>query len=60
MLQIRVIDCGVDHIYPSLSARFGVSYKLMGGYDLVGNAYTGDLDSQMVMWVFRLLFDKIR
>ncbi|KAJ7767725.1 subtilisin-like protease [Mycena metata] len=35
------IDTGVDYTHKYLGAGFGPGFKVAGGYDLVGDAYTG-------------------
>jgi hypothetical protein len=32
---------GVDYTHPSLGGGFGPNFKVIGGYDFVGNAYDG-------------------
>ncbi|KAI8346175.1 peptidase S8/S53 domain-containing protein [Blakeslea trispora] len=38
---VGVIDSGVDYMHPALGGGFGKGYKVVAGYDLVGDAYTG-------------------
>ncbi|KAL3419622.1 Minor extracellular protease vpr 12 [Phlyctema vagabunda] len=40
-LFIGVIDTGVDYKHPALGGCFGPGCKVVAGYDLVGDAYTG-------------------
>ncbi|KAI7904229.1 peptidase S8/S53 domain-containing protein [Cokeromyces recurvatus] len=40
-ILIGVIDTGVDYLHPALGGGFGPGYKVVKGYDLVGNNYTG-------------------
>ncbi|CAE6415692.1 unnamed protein product [Rhizoctonia solani] len=40
-ITIGIIDTGVDYNHPALGAGFGPGYKVIGGYDFVGDAYTG-------------------
>ncbi|RDW71221.1 hypothetical protein BP6252_07784 [Coleophoma cylindrospora] len=39
---IGIVDTGVDYTHPALGGGFGPGYKVVTGYDLVGDAYTGD------------------
>lgn len=38
---VGVIDSGVDYLHPALGGGFGKGFKVIKGYDLVGDAYTG-------------------
>ncbi|KAI7904209.1 peptidase S8/S53 domain-containing protein [Cokeromyces recurvatus] len=40
-ILVGVIDTGVDYLHPALGGGFGHGYKVVKGYDLVGNNYTG-------------------
>ncbi|CAE6497433.1 unnamed protein product [Rhizoctonia solani] len=40
-IKIGIIDTGVDYNHPALGAGFGPGHKIIGGYDFVGDAYTG-------------------
>lgn len=40
-LFIGVVDTGVDYNHPALGGGFGPGHKVVAGYDLVGNDYTG-------------------
>lgn len=40
-IKIGVIDSGVDYLNPTLGGGFGPGFLVAGGYDFVGNAYTG-------------------
>ncbi|KAG8734128.1 hypothetical protein FRC11_011391 [Ceratobasidium sp. 423] len=40
-ITIGIIDTGVDYNHPALGAGFGPGHKIVGGYDFVGDAYTG-------------------
>ncbi|KAJ7026846.1 subtilisin-like protease [Mycena alexandri] len=40
-VKIGIIDTGVDYTHEYLGAGFGPGFKVAGGYDLVGDAYTG-------------------
>ncbi|KAI0045501.1 subtilisin-like protease [Auriscalpium vulgare] len=40
-VKIGIIDTGVDYTHPSLGSGFGQGYKVAGGYDFVGDDYTG-------------------
>ncbi|CAE7144667.1 unnamed protein product [Rhizoctonia solani] len=44
-IKIGIIDSGVDYTHPSLGGKFGPGNKIIGGYDFVGDAYTGSFDS---------------
>ena len=35
------IDTGIDYKHPSLGGGFGQGFLVAGGYDFVGDAYTG-------------------
>ncbi|KAG1471649.1 hypothetical protein G6F56_002002 [Rhizopus delemar] len=39
---VGILDTGVDYLHPALGGGFGEGYKVSTGYDLVGDAYTGD------------------
>ncbi|CAE6407387.1 unnamed protein product [Rhizoctonia solani] len=43
-IKIGIIDSGIDYTHPSLGGAFGPGNKVIGGYDLVGDAYTGETD----------------
>ncbi|KAL9557641.1 hypothetical protein MBANPS3_001291 [Mucor bainieri] len=38
---VGVIDSGIDYLHPALGGGFGKGFKVIKGYDLVGDAYTG-------------------
>ncbi|KAK4517454.1 Transmembrane osmosensor [Mucor velutinosus] len=38
---VGVLDTGVDYLHPALGGGFGKGFKVIKGYDLVGDAYTG-------------------
>ncbi|KAJ7693337.1 pyrolysin [Mycena rosella] len=40
-VKIGILDTGIDYTHPFLGAGFGPGFKVAGGYDLVGDAYTG-------------------
>lgn len=40
-VRIAVIDSGIDYRHPALGGGFGKGFKVAGGYDLVGEDYTG-------------------
>ncbi|KAI0043794.1 pyrolysin [Auriscalpium vulgare] len=40
-INIGIIDTGVDYTHPALGGGFGAGYKIVGGYDFVGDAYDG-------------------
>lgn len=35
------IDTGVDYNHPALGGGYGKGFKIVGGYDFVGDNYTG-------------------
>ncbi|KAJ3086944.1 hypothetical protein HDU96_004704, partial [Phlyctochytrium bullatum] len=41
-VKVAVIDSGIAYDHPALGGGFGPGYKVAFGYDLVGDAYTGD------------------
>ncbi|QRW07894.1 pyrolysin [Ceratobasidium sp. AG-Ba] len=42
---IGIIDTGIDYTHPDLGSGIGPNYKVIGGYDLVGDDYTGAPDT---------------
>ncbi|TEB21711.1 pyrolysin [Coprinellus micaceus] len=40
-IRIGVIDTGIDYRHPALGGGFGPGKKVAGGYDFVGDDYTG-------------------
>ncbi|KAG8793890.1 hypothetical protein FRC19_008253 [Serendipita sp. 401] len=40
-VSIGIIDTGIDYLNPSLGGGFGPGFLVQGGYDFVGDAYTG-------------------
>jgi hypothetical protein len=38
----RSLDTGTDYTHPSLGGGFGPGFKVAGGFDLVGDDYTGE------------------
>ncbi|KIJ56962.1 hypothetical protein M422DRAFT_40528 [Sphaerobolus stellatus SS14] len=40
-IKIAIIDTGIDYTHPDLGGAFGPGHKVAGGYDLVGDAFTG-------------------
>ncbi|KZT21765.1 subtilisin-like protease [Neolentinus lepideus HHB14362 ss-1] len=40
-IKIGIIDTGIDYNHPLLGGGFGAGFKVIGGYDFVGDAYTG-------------------
>ncbi|KAB5588428.1 Minor extracellular protease vpr [Ceratobasidium theobromae] len=40
-ISIGIIDTGVDYTHPALGSKFGPGNKVVGGYDFVGDAFTG-------------------
>ncbi|KAK7035491.1 hypothetical protein VNI00_011784 [Paramarasmius palmivorus] len=41
-IKIGIIDTGIDYTHPALGGGFGDGFKVVGGYDLVGDNYNGD------------------
>ena len=39
---ITNIHAGIDYTHPVLGGGFGPGHKVIGGYDLVGDAYNGE------------------
>jgi hypothetical protein len=44
-ITIGIIDTGIDYTHPALGGKYGPGNKVVGGYDFVGDAYTGDADT---------------
>ncbi|KAF8714638.1 Subtilisin-like protein, partial [Rhizoctonia solani] len=44
-IKIGIIDSGIDYTHPYLGGAIGPGNKVIGGYDFVGDAYTGLQDS---------------
>jgi subtilisin family serine protease len=40
-IKIAVIDTGVDYTHPALGGGFGPGFKVIGGYDFVGEEFNG-------------------
>ncbi|KAF8149475.1 pyrolysin [Crassisporium funariophilum] len=40
-IKIGIIDSGIDYNHPTLGGGMGAGFKVAGGYDFVGDAYTG-------------------
>ncbi|KAJ7268651.1 hypothetical protein B0H12DRAFT_1229565 [Mycena haematopus] len=40
-IRVGIIDTGTDYTHPFLGGGFGPGFKVAGGFDLVGDAYTG-------------------
>lgn len=40
-MKIGILDTGTDYKHPALGGGFGPGFKVAGGYDFVGDAYTG-------------------
>lgn len=47
-LFVGIVDSGVDYNNPALGGGFGPGYKVVTGYDLVGDAYDGTNDTTPV------------
>ncbi|KAJ7497612.1 subtilisin-like protease [Mycena latifolia] len=41
-IKIGIIDTGIDYNHPLLGGGFGPGFKVIGGYDFVGNNFTGE------------------
>jgi minor extracellular serine protease Vpr len=41
-VTVGVIDTGIDYNHPDLGGGFGPGHRVVGGYDFVGDDYTGD------------------
>ena len=41
-VKVGVIDTGVDYDHPDLGGCFGPGCRVVGGYDFVGDAFTGE------------------
>ncbi|KIP04605.1 hypothetical protein PHLGIDRAFT_492880 [Phlebiopsis gigantea 11061_1 CR5-6] len=40
-VKVGILDTGVDFTHPSLGGGFGPGFKIVGGFDFVGDAYNG-------------------
>ncbi|QRV93658.1 minor extracellular protease vpr protein [Ceratobasidium sp. AG-Ba] len=40
-ITVGIVDTGIDYTHPALGGGFGPGHKIIGGYDFVGDAYTG-------------------
>jgi subtilisin family serine protease len=40
-VKIGILDTGIDYTHPDLGGGFGKGFKVAGGYDFVGDDYTG-------------------
>ncbi|RDB16703.1 Minor extracellular protease vpr [Hypsizygus marmoreus] len=40
-IKIGILDTGIDYTHPALGGGFGAGHKVIGGFDLVGDAYDG-------------------
>ncbi|KAI8372018.1 peptidase S8/S53 domain-containing protein [Choanephora cucurbitarum] len=45
-ILVGIIDSGLDYMHPALGGGFGKGYKVVAGYDLVGDAFDFDLEPQ--------------
>ncbi|KAJ7187925.1 subtilisin-like protease [Mycena filopes] len=41
-IKIGIIDTGIDYNHPLLGGGFGPGFKVIGGYDFVGDAFNGE------------------
>ena len=46
------IDSSVDYTHPYLGAGFGAGFKVVGGWDFVGDAYDGKAPSQLHLMMY--------
>ena len=42
VLVVLSIDTGIDYTHPVLGGGIGPGHKVIGGFDFVGDAYTGE------------------
>ncbi|KAG8756358.1 hypothetical protein FRC11_005399 [Ceratobasidium sp. 423] len=47
-IKIGLIDTGIDYTHPSLGGAIGPGNKIIGGFDFVGDNYTGTLETPPV------------
>ncbi|KAF8893560.1 subtilisin-like protease [Infundibulicybe gibba] len=40
-VKVGILDTGIDYTHPALGGGFGPGHKVIGGFDLVGDAYDG-------------------
>ncbi|KAI0376492.1 subtilisin-like protein [Hypomontagnella monticulosa] len=40
-VKVAIVDSGIDYRHPALGGGFGPGFKVAGGYDLVGDNYSG-------------------
>ncbi|KAK1222039.1 hypothetical protein PQX77_015138 [Marasmius sp. AFHP31] len=40
-INIGILDTGIDYMHPALGNGFGPGFKVIGGYDLVGDKFNG-------------------
>ena len=40
-IKVAIMDTGIDYNHPDLGGGFGPGHRVVGGYDFVGNEYTG-------------------
>jgi len=40
-IKVAVMDTGIDYNHPDLGGGFGPGYRVVGGYDFVGDAFNG-------------------
>jgi subtilisin family serine protease len=41
-VTIGIIDAGIDYHHPALGGGLGKGFKVIGGWDFVGDNFTGD------------------
>ena len=46
-IRVAVMDTGVDYDHPDLGSGFGSSYRVVTGWDFVGDAYNADATSSL-------------
>lgn len=50
------LDTGIDYTHPALGGGFGSGFKVEGGYDLVGDDYTGIFSSGCIVQICVLTY----
>ncbi|KAK7692412.1 hypothetical protein QCA50_004037 [Cerrena zonata] len=50
-VKIGIIDTGIDYTHPLLGGGIGPGHKVIGGFDFVGDAYTGKGISNIAVFV---------
>jgi len=47
------MSSGIDYTHPALGAGFGPGHKVIGGFDLVGDAYNGEATSLISCYIYQ-------